>query len=268
VQRIALDLGSGDDFAVVNVSQVFRPECTYGCAVPTSIDGGAGDDGLQFVNPAANGTATLDGGSGNDSLLFAGAGTVIGGPGNDFINLDYASRDDRFTVNCGPGNDRIRAWNAGGRDAPVKAQIDTASCPPILTWRGAVGLPPADVGLGGHPPGRITRDGRMKLALFKATEVVRGTVRLQEAVHKVPRSNSRNGFPIPGTGWKRCGARTIHFNLRAGRYLRVNLPIVRSVIRRAKPRDPVPCTFRVTAVDREGERFHEEDATVWLAHQG
>jgi hypothetical protein len=55
VQRIALDLGSGDDYAVVNVSQVFRPECMYSCAVPTRIDGGAGADGLQFVNPADTG---------------------------------------------------------------------------------------------------------------------------------------------------------------------------------------------------------------------
>jgi hypothetical protein len=267
VQRIALDLGSGDDYAVVNVSQVFRPECQYGCAVPTTIDGGAGDDGLHFVNPADNGTATLDGGSGNDSILFAGVGSVNGGPGDDFINLDhFGGAGDRVTVDCGPGNDRVRAWFY--EDVRVKPQLDTASCPPILTWRGAVGLPPAGVGLGGHPPGRITRNGRMKLPLFKATGAVRGTVRLHEAVHKIPRSDSRVGFPIPGTGWKRCGAKTIHFNLRAGRYLRVNLPIVRSVIRRAKPRDPVPCTFRVAAVDRQGERFHEEDATVWLRRGG
>ena len=129
-------------------------------------------------------------------------------------------------------------------------------------------MPPAGTGLYGVPPGRITRDGRMKLVLFKATEAVRGTVRLREAAHKIPRSDTtRAGWPIPGTGWKNCGTKTIHFNLRAGRYLRVNLPIARSVIRRATPRHLVPCTFRVAAVDPQGERFHEDDATVWL-HRG
>jgi hypothetical protein len=130
-----------------------------------------------------------------------------------------------------------------------------------------VGLPPAGTGLSGRPPGRITRSGRLKLVLFKATEAVRGVVRLQEAAHKIPRSDSRRGWPIPGTRWKTCGTRTIHFNLRAGGYLRVNLPIAQSVIRHAKPRAPVPCTFRVAAVDPQGERFHEDDATVWLLHR-
>ena len=52
VQRIALDLGSGDDYAVVNVSQVSRPECELRMRRAHEDRRWAqADDGLHYVNP-------------------------------------------------------------------------------------------------------------------------------------------------------------------------------------------------------------------------
>jgi len=53
--------------------------------------------------------------------------------------------------------------------------------------------------------------------------------------------------------------------VRAGEYVRVNLPIVGSVIRRAKPSGLLPCTFRVDAVDAQGERFQRSFAELLLS---
>src|SRR3954454_9000569 len=75
VRRIDLELGSGDDFAYVHTPDVSPPGACLGspCSVPvpTRIDGGAGDDGLEFVSSLEN-EGTLEGGPGNDSIVFKG----------------------------------------------------------------------------------------------------------------------------------------------------------------------------------------------------
>jgi hypothetical protein len=241
--RIDLALGPNDDFVSLRTEDV-----------PAVIDGGAGDDGITY---AAAASPTLIGGPGDDGILInANGGEVRAGPGDDVIVLDY--QDHRVTVDCGPGNDTIRAWFWKSAAAP---DLDKASCPPILEWLGAVPLPPPGVGAG-QPGYRVGRDGRVRVPVFKLTEPAHGTLRLREA------RRLSHGLPVAGTKWRDCGAGTRRFDTRAGRVVKVGFTIRPSVLRRMGTsfgRGPVVhCSFHVAAVDAQGERFHEEDLTVAL----
>jgi Ca2+-binding RTX toxin-like protein len=98
IAAIAVDAGAGDDFVRIDESNG-----AVNAAIPTTIDGGEGDD-------------TILGGS--------GAETLVGGPGNDRIDGNRGSDtafmgagDDTFVWDPGDGSDTIEG--EGGADAMV-----------------------------------------------------------------------------------------------------------------------------------------------------
>jgi Ca2+-binding RTX toxin-like protein len=112
VAAIDVSAGNGDDTVRVD-------ETTGVFAVPTTIDGGNGNDNLT----GGSGDDTLAGGNGDD-ILNGGAGTdtLQGGNGNDTIDGNRGNDpefggngDDTFVWNPGEGSDTIEGQN--GNDA-------------------------------------------------------------------------------------------------------------------------------------------------------
>jgi hypothetical protein len=94
VAKIALDGGnSGDRLRIDESNGVF------GDTIPTTIDGGNGNDELF----GGAGAETLLGGNGNDLLVGGGAGTLSGGNGDDTV----AGGPGAETLLGGNGNDSI-----------------------------------------------------------------------------------------------------------------------------------------------------------------
>jgi Ca2+-binding RTX toxin-like protein len=114
-----LDGGAGDD----------RLVDTTGANV---LHGGAGNDVLDVVNPAASaypqysthGASTLDGGDGDDTL-YAGNGSDLayGGAGNDTIYVQLAkyAGDRQIVVDGGDGDDLIYAFDYRGGTTTIDA---------------------------------------------------------------------------------------------------------------------------------------------------
>jgi Ca2+-binding RTX toxin-like protein len=108
VTAVDVNAGNGDDTVRVD-------ETNGAFAVPTTIDGGNGNDNLT----AGSGNDTLIGGNGDD-ILNGGAGTdtLQGGNGNDTIDGNKGddpesggNGDDTFIWNPGEGSDTIEGQN-------------------------------------------------------------------------------------------------------------------------------------------------------------
>jgi len=254
VRRVDVALGAGDDLVAAHAIDAInvQPTGPITIPVPVRLDGRAGQDGLSYagVEPA-----TLIGGEGDDGLMLAGPGSMSGGPGDDLINLDY-DHGDPVTVDCGPGNDTIRAFHYKEYAKPA---IDRKSCPPVLQAIGAVPNPPPGEALAGLPVARIGRDGHLRLNVFRPTEAAHGTVRLMAARQTTPQ-----GLPRLGTRYRSCSTAAARFRVRARQAVRVDVAIPLSIRRRAgvDRHHSVPCTFRVKGVDKQGERFHQDDFTI------
>ncbi len=95
ITKIVVDAGNGDDSVRIDESNG-----VFGDAIPTTIDGGNGNDRLA----GGAGDETVLGGNGNDSLIGgAGAGTLDGGNGNDTL----AGGNGAEKLLGGNGNDSI-----------------------------------------------------------------------------------------------------------------------------------------------------------------
>jgi Ca2+-binding RTX toxin-like protein len=95
ISEIAVNAGNGDDSVRIDESNG-----VFGDTIPTTIDGGNGND--RLVGGA--GDETVLGGNGNDSLVGgAGAGTLDGGNGNDTL----AGGNGAEKLLGGNGNDSI-----------------------------------------------------------------------------------------------------------------------------------------------------------------
>jgi hypothetical protein len=216
-------------------------------------------------------TPVLDGGPGDDSLGMeldrSGAGTVRGGPGDDYVAVDGP-----ITVDCGPGDDDVidDYWYLH-RDAP--AIVDTATCGPVLrpVTRAVSAHPPAGPDELSFPGFFKPHNGRVTLTAFRPSESGRGTIQLRRA-----RSVNRLGFPLAGTRWAACSERR-RFRMRAERDVRIRLPLLPRVARRVaslkRPRGPfyrpaamLPCSLHIRGVDDDGERFRRNDLSILLVN--
>jgi Ca2+-binding RTX toxin-like protein len=88
VTAIVVDTGAGDDLVRIDESNG-----TFTDSIPTTLDGGPGDDTLS----GGSGAERLVGGDGND--------TVTGGKGNDLAFM--GAGDDAFVWNPGDGSDTV-----------------------------------------------------------------------------------------------------------------------------------------------------------------
>lgn len=85
------------------------------------VDGGDGNDQVFVRNGTRDGYDVVDGGAGNDSLVVVsrGAGTILGGDGNDSINassIDGTPSTGVFDVDGGAGDDFYDVTNGVIRD--------------------------------------------------------------------------------------------------------------------------------------------------------
>ena len=191
VARVDIAFGAGADWLFIDTHEVTN--------LPVRVTGGDGDDTLHVGMPA--GDIMVDGGARNDTITTRNA-TVLGGPGDDTIELSWV-RDDRAiaTVDCGPGSDRLVVDSM--IPASVRPRIDAATCPPILRALGRFHR--ATNAYFVHPSFRLPENRRLRIALFRAAEPVRGTVQFRE------RDRSR------------ACARPVTFNAGAGEEVRVTL---------------------------------------------
>lgn len=105
VTSLRVDLGDRDDIGNLDQPTLFD--------VPVIAFGGPGNDELSLHSEPGG---TLDGGPGNDRITAAanssgtlrGKDTVIGGDGDDTVNVDDGVRD---VVSCGSGTDTVKADN-------------------------------------------------------------------------------------------------------------------------------------------------------------
>jgi hypothetical protein len=251
--RMDIALGRADDYLGIATD------------VPTHVSGGAGEDALTLFGGVDR---ELDGGPGADSLRMAldrgDDGTVRGGPGDDYISVEGAA-----TVDCGPGDDDVvdDLWRYHRDDPP---RIDEANCAPVL--RALEISPPPGVDEFHLPLGYVPRGGRVSMRVFRPSESGRGTIQLRRA-----RSVTRGGYPAPGTKWSPCGERR-RFRMRAGRDVRTSLRLVPRIARRVAALKPPPhrfrysparmiaCSFHISGVDDDGERFHRQDFSLLLVN--
>jgi RTX calcium-binding nonapeptide repeat (4 copies) len=129
VARIAIDAGADDDLIRID-----ERNGAVSAAIPTTIDGGAGNDSLA----GGAGAETLGGGEGNDS--------IDGNGGDDVVFM--GAGDDTFVWDPGDGSDRVEGED--GEDA--------------MLFNGANGAEQVDVSANGsrltffRNPGTITMD--------------------------------------------------------------------------------------------------------------
>ena len=112
--------GGGFDLVYSSINLIAMPANVERVSIydqATLATGGAGDDQL-YANNALNGV-TLDGGAGNDTLLGSSHDDVlIGGAGNDFIDLSFGG-NDLIRLLAGSGSDYVSGFDAdpaGGQD--------------------------------------------------------------------------------------------------------------------------------------------------------
>jgi Ca2+-binding RTX toxin-like protein len=83
-----------------------------------TIQGGTGNDTLDFSATTLTGIARIDGGAGNDSITgSAGADTIVGGAGND--TLRGGGGGDTYQVGAGHGIDTFSDTGTSGTDRVV-----------------------------------------------------------------------------------------------------------------------------------------------------
>jgi Ca2+-binding RTX toxin-like protein len=112
IAAIAVDAGAGDDVVRIDESNgVFTD------SVPTTLDGGVGDDRIS----GGKGVETLRGGSGNDS--------IDGNGGNDVALL--GAGDDTFVWDPGDGSDTVEGQDGADtmvfNGAAVAEQVDLSA---------------------------------------------------------------------------------------------------------------------------------------------
>lgn len=116
IAKIDVDAGNGDDSVRIDESND-----VFGDTVPTTIDGGNGNDSLT----GGSGAGTLIGGNGDDILSGgSGAEKLDGGNGNDSIDGNrgndvalLGNGDDTFIWDPGDGSDTVEGQN--GEDTMV-----------------------------------------------------------------------------------------------------------------------------------------------------
>ena len=131
VASIAVDAGAGDDFVRVDESNgVFTD------TIPTTIDGGAGDDtiaGGKGAEPllGGDGNDTIDGNGGNDTaILGAGDDTFVWDPGDGSDTVEGQDGTDTMVFNGAGGAEQIDLSANGNRLKLFRTQgnvtMDTA----------------------------------------------------------------------------------------------------------------------------------------------
>ena len=137
ITSISVDAGRGDDSVRIDESNG-----AFTDTIPTSIDGGEGNDTLT----GGAGASTLSGGPGDDQLIGgSGAERLNGGDGNDRIDGNRGNDvafmgdgDDTFVWDPGDGSDTIEGQ--AGRDtmlfngANVAEKIDLSANGPRLRF--------------------------------------------------------------------------------------------------------------------------------------
>ena len=90
-----------------------------------TIQGGTGNDTLDFSATTLTGIAKIDGGAGNDTITgSAGADTIVGGAGND--TLKGGDGGDTYQVGAGHGFDSFQDTGASGTDTIVATADNVA----------------------------------------------------------------------------------------------------------------------------------------------
>ena len=110
VTAIVVDAGAGDDLVRIDDSNG-----TFTDSIPTTIDGGDGNDTLI----GGSGAETLIGGDGND--------TITGGKGNDLAFM--GAGDDTFVWNPGDGSDTVEGQDGSRHHALQRRQCCRARRP-------------------------------------------------------------------------------------------------------------------------------------------
>ncbi len=112
VARIAVDAGAGDDLVRIDESNgVFTD------SIPTTIDGGDGNDNLA----GGSGAETLLGGDGNDSIDGNGGNdAAFMGAGDDTFVWDPGDGSDTIEGQAGTDTMRFNGANASARRAPTR----------------------------------------------------------------------------------------------------------------------------------------------------
>ncbi len=130
ITSIGVDTGRGDD-----IVRIDEGNGVFTDAIPTTMDGGEGDDSLT----GGAGASTLSGGPGDDQLVGgSGAERLNGGDGNDRIDGNRGNDvafmgdgDDTFVWDPGDGSDTIEGQD--GRDtmlfngANVEEKVDLSA---------------------------------------------------------------------------------------------------------------------------------------------
>ena len=128
VTSIVVLAGDGDDWLRIGGLEPESPNTGRPCAVPATVDGGAGDD--QLIPPLCPGQAVvMRGGDGNDLVTASNAASSVraeGGPGNDKLGVTAgatASGDviafggvhpASVLLDGGPGEDSLLYVGEGG----------------------------------------------------------------------------------------------------------------------------------------------------------
>jgi Ca2+-binding RTX toxin-like protein len=147
IAKISVNSGNGDDVVRIDESNGLFTD-----TIPTTIDGGNGDDNLV----GGGGAVTLEGGNGNDILAGgSGAETLLGGNGSD--SIDGNGGNDVALM--GNGNDTF-VWDPGDGSDIVEGQNGTDT----MLFNGAGGAEQVDLSANGNrlrffrTQGKITMD--------------------------------------------------------------------------------------------------------------
>jgi Ca2+-binding RTX toxin-like protein len=147
IAKISVNGGNGDDVVRIDESNGLFTD-----TIPTTIDGGNGDDNLA----GGAGAVTLLGGNGNDTLAGgSGAETLVGGNGSD--SIDGNGGNDVALM--GNGNDTF-VWDPGDGSDIVEGQNGTDA----MLFNGAGGAEQVDLSANGNrlrffrTQGKITMD--------------------------------------------------------------------------------------------------------------
>jgi len=116
IATIVVDAGNGDDSVRIDESNG-----AFGGTIPTTINGGNGNDALV----GGTGAGTLNGGNGGDTLAGGnGAEQLLGGNGDDSIDgnkgndvAELGNGDDTFVWDPGDGSDTVEGQK--GEDTMV-----------------------------------------------------------------------------------------------------------------------------------------------------
>lgn len=195
VSRIAATLDDGDDRLSARAGD--------GLDLPITADGGTGSDQINAMSAGS----TLDGGAGADQLQGgSGVDHLTGGPGQDILTgaagddaIDAADAEYEDTVDCGAGNDSVRADPAVGPIPDEEATAcETVVRPPLsvggyldgLNFKALPGVA-NDIAFTPHPDtmDSIVSDERGLVATFDCVHTLAGDLRTM-----ICNSSSRGDF--------------------------------------------------------------------------